>query len=222
MKKVLVISVHPDDETLGCGGTLLKLARQGHKINWCIVTCMSENAGYSRKEIVQRDNEIKKVGKIYEFNRVDKLNFEAAALDTLDMKMVINPLSKLIGDIKPDTLFMPFKWDVHSDHRIVFDAVWSCVKSFRSPFIKTILMMETLSETEMAPPIASNWFVPNFFVDISPFLEKKIEIMELFKSEIHPSPFPRSAENIRALARFRGGSINCNYAESFMVLREVR
>lgn len=221
MKKVLVISVHPDDETLGCGGTLLKLKNQGCDINWCIVTSMSEVAGYTKETIVQRDHEIEKVAELYGFNKVDKLNFKAAELDALDMKTLMTPLIKIIDNLRPDTLFIPFKWDVHSDHRVVFDAVWSCSKPFRSPYIKTILMMETLSETEMAPPIGSNWFSPNSYVDISLFLEKKIKIMKMFESEILPPPFPRSEENIRALARFRGASINCDYAEAFMVLREV-
>lgn len=222
MSKILVISVHPDDETLGCGGTLLKLKSQGNEINWCIVTRMERDSGYSKEAIVQREKEIQRVGERYGFGRVETLGLPAAGLDTLDMKEIVAPMSDVINAIEPDTLILPFKWDVHSDHRVTFNAAWSCAKPFRAPFIKTVLMMETLSETEMAPPIGGNWFVPNYYVDISLFLEQKIDMMKYYESEIKPSPFPRSEENIKALAHFRGASVGCTYAEAFMILREIR
>ena len=93
---------------------------------------------------------------------------------------------------------------------------------FRYPFIKKIYMMETLSETEFAPSTKEDSFVPNVFVDISDFMDRKIEIMKLFESEIKEHPFPRSEENIKALAIFRGASCGCRYAESFMLLKEIK
>ena len=83
-------------------------------------------------------------------------------------------------------------------------------------------MMETLSETEFAPSTKEDSFIPNIFIDISDYIDKKIDIMKVFESEIGDHPFPRSVRNIKALATFRGASSNCNYAESFMLLKEIR
>ena len=83
-------------------------------------------------------------------------------------------------------------------------------------------MMETLSETEFAPSTMGDNFVPNVFVDISKYLDKKIQLMKIFESEIDMHPFPRSEKNIKALATFRGASCGCEYAESFMLLKEIK
>jgi len=117
---------------------------------------------------------------------------------------------------------LPFKSDVHSDHRKIFEAAYSCTKSFRYPFIKKIYMMEVLSETEFALSTKDDSFVPNVFVNISDYIDKKVEAMNVYKSEIDSHPFPRSEENIRALATYRGATSCCNYAESFMLIKEVK
>ena len=82
-------------------------------------------------------------------------------------------------------------------------------------------MMETLSETEFAPSPKEDSFIPNMFVDITDFIERKIEIMKIYKSEIGACPFPRSERNVRALATFRGATAGCEYGESFMILKEI-
>lgn len=221
MKRILVISVHPDDETLGCGGTLLKHRARGDEINWCVVTAMSESTGYSKEKIAERKTDIFQVEQAYGFTRSISLNLPPAGLDALAMKLLIDPLAQLFEDLQPDTLYLPFQWDVHSDHRIVFHAAWSCAKSFRAPYIRNISMMETLSETEAAPPLGGQSFVPNRYVDISGYMDRKIQIMNIYKDEVQPSPFPRSEETIRSLARYRGAAAGCEFAEAFMVLKEI-
>ena len=81
--------------------------------------------------------------------------------------------------------------------------------------------METLSETEFAPSIKKDSFIPNTFVDVSKYLNKKIKIMKIYKSEILKHPFPRSERNIKALASFRGSTSGCKFAESFMLIKEI-
>jgi hypothetical protein len=97
----------------------------------------------------------------------------------------------------------------------------ACTKSFRYPFIKKVLMYECISETEFAPAFFEKVFLPNYFIDISVFIEKKIEIMRVFESELGNPPFPRSEENIRALAKFRGSTVGCQYAEAFQVVKII-
>ena len=112
--------------------------------------------------------------------------------------------------------------DVHSDHRIAFQAIYSCTKSFRKPFIERILMYETLSETEFVPALSENVFIPNVFVDISNYMDKKLEIMQIYKSEIMEGNLPRSLNAIKMLAAFRGSRIGTDYAEAFMLLFEKK
>jgi len=117
---------------------------------------------------------------------------------------------------------LPFKGDIHSDHVHIFNAAYSCTKSFRYPFIKKIYMMEVLSETEFSISTQSDSFVPNVFVDISDYMNKKIEAMNIYNTEIASPPFPRSDENIKALAIFRGSTSGCRYSESFMLVKEIK
>jgi LmbE family N-acetylglucosaminyl deacetylase len=227
MNKILVVAVHPDDETLGCGGTLLKHKADGDEIYWLILTTIKNgyknwDLGFSKEVIKKREYEIKRVAELYNFDGVYKLEFPTMRIDEISMSNLIKKISDIFLEVKPNVIYLPFKDDVHSDHRKVFEATFSCTKSFRYPFIKQVYMMETLSETEFAPSLKENSFVPNVFVDITQFLEKKIQIMKVFKSEIKEHPFPRSVENIKALAIFRGATAGVKYAESFMLLKEIR
>lgn len=217
MNKVLVIAVHPDDETLGCGGTLLKHKSNKDEIHWMICTQTNKNNDFYKTRV----NEIEKVIELYNFDSVHNLELDSMRVDEYSMSELVSKISKVINEIKPNIIYLPFKDDVHSDHRKLFEAAYSCTKSFRYPFIKKIYMMETLSETEFSLSTKENAFIPNSFVDISEYLEKKLEIMKVFESEIANHPFPRSLENIKALATYRGATANCKYAESFMLLKEI-
>lgn len=214
---VLVVAVHPDDETLGCGGTLLKHSACGDKTHWLICTTIKKENSYYQK----REKEIEKVSKLYNFKSTTKLQFETSKVDQYSMTEIIDKISKVIKAIKPNIIYLPFKEDVHTDHKKIFEGSYSCTKSFRYPFIKKIYMMETLSETEFALSTKDNSFIPNTYVDISKYIEKKVQIVKIYKSEIFKHPFPRSEKNIRAQASLRGATCNCKYAESFMLLKEI-
>ena len=215
--KVLVVAVHPDDETLGCGGTLLKHKKNTDEIHWLICTTIDENHSYYET----RENEIREVSKLYNFDSVHNLQLRTMQVDEYTVSELVGKISQVINEVQPNIIYLPFKGDVHSDHRKIFEASYSCTKSFRYPFIKKIYMMETLSETEFAPSTKEDSFIPNVFVDISEYFEKKIEIMKVFQSEIAEHPFPRSERNLRALATLRGATCGCEYAESFVLLKEI-
>jgi len=221
MNKVVVIAVHPDDETLGCGGTLLRHKAQGDEINWLIATDMQEKHGFKKKDIKIREREINSVAKAYGFENVHTLGIPTIKVDTLAQDTIVKKISKVFNEIKPRVVYLPFYGDPHSDHRQIFEATFSCLKTFRSPFVKKVLMMETISETEFAPSFEETTFRPNYFKDISETINKKISIFHIYKSEIKQHPFPRNAKNIKALATFRGAMAGCKYAESFMLLKEI-
>ena len=217
----MVVAVHPDDETLGCGGTLLRHKNNGDDIYCIFCTSMKNNNDYSNDAVIKRDKEIEEISKLYDFNNIYHLDLNTTKVDEYPLSELIPSFSKIFLEVKPDVLYLPFMFDVHSDHRKIFEAAYSCTKSFRYPFIKKVLMMETLSETEYAPSIPGNSFVPNVFVDICPYIDKKIEAMKIYQSEISSFPFPRSEDAIIALAKYRGSSAGCSYAESFMLLKET-
>jgi len=219
--KVLVIAVHPDDETLGCGGTLLKHKANGDEVHWVIGTNIKESEGFKKDIIKRRKNEIEKVEKLYGFDSTHSLGLSTMRVDEYSMSELVRMISKVITDVQPNILFLPFKGDVHSDHRKIFEAAYSCTKSFRYPFIRKIYMIETLSETEFAPSTKEDSFIPNVFVNISEFMDKKLEIMNVFASEMAEHPFPRSEKNLIALATLRGATAGCEYAESFVLLKEI-
>lgn len=224
MNKVMIIAVHPDDETLGCGGTLLKHKAQGDEIYWLVMTGprKGDHPAFSDDFISKRDALVDSVAEAYGFNETIKLNLPTQMLHSLDLKDIIVKISDVLKRITPDIVYMMYNNDVHSDHRVAFDAAYSCTKSFRYPFIKQILMIEALSETEFALATQATTFVPNVYVDITPFMDRKLEIMSKYEGEIMQDPYPRSFSSIKALARTRGSRAGVMYAEAFQLLYEKR
>ena len=220
MKKVIVISPHPDDETLGCGGTLLKYKSKKYKVDWLIVTSLDHNDSFTKKIKINRRNEILKVKKMYKFDNVYELNLPTTKLDQIPVGLMVEKISAVFKKSKPNLIFTNFYGDVHTDHKIIFDVVSSCTKNFRAPFIEKVMLYETLSETGYSLNRSKDQFSPNMFVDISKFMKKKITIMKIYKSEIMKGYRARSIFAIDSLAKFRGSSISTKYAEAFMLVYE--
>ena len=218
---VTVISAHPDDEIIGAGGTLFKHKLNGDEIHWIIITNIFKSQGFSESKIKQRQAEIKKISKLLGVTKVHLLNFPTMTLSSSCLLKMVPIISKIFNNIMPNTVYVMNRSDAHSDHRVTFDAVMACTKSFRYPFIKKVLMYECLSETEFAPALHEKIFIPNYFVNISDFLEEKINAMNVYKSELGDHPFPRSILNIKALATYRGASVGVLYAEAFQLLKFI-
>ena len=147
MSKVIIISAHPDDETLGAGGTILKHKKNGEEVHWLIVTDVFETEGFSNQRVLSRKKEIAKVSKLYSFNNVYNLGYPTMKLNDTILFELVNKISLIFQELQPETIYVMNRSDAHSDHRIVFDAVMSCTKSFRYPYVKKVFMYEFLSET---------------------------------------------------------------------------
>ena len=221
MRKVLFVAPHPDDETLGCGGTILRHKAEGDNVCWLIVTGISEAMGFTPEKVSLREKEIKTVAGLYHVDSLHNLRLPTTRLDDFPMAELIEKIGAVFQQIQPEIVYMPYRGDVHTDHKIVFDAVASCTKWFRYGSIKRILAYETLSETDFEINPEFNGFRPNVFIDITPYLEKKLEIMRIYEGELGDFPFPRSEEAIRALASLRGAAAGCKAAEAFMLLKEI-
>ena len=220
-KKVLVFAPHPDDETLGCGGYLLKLKKENANISWVIFTEMNKDSGYSHKKIQDKKKQIKKVAIKYGFKNVFELGHSPGTLDTLPLQNLITELTDIIKIVRPNLVLIPHANDIHTDHFICNRAILSSTKSFRHPYIKKLLVYETLSETEFKESYSDNNFIPNYFVDVSKYLDLKTNIMKIYKDEIMKEYMPRSISTIKALARYRGSRISVQYAESFMQIINI-
>ena len=217
--RTLVVAPHPDDETLGCGGTLLRRKNEGSKIAWLLVTRMSVNQGWSQSQIEARNQEIEKIQNFFDFDDVFKLEFDATQLDQLPISELVIAISDVLHRFKPTEVLVPHPSDVHTDHRVTFDATVSSVKWFRSPSISRVLAYETLSDTEFGLS-GHNRFHPNVFVNIGDQLEMKLRAIEIYQSEVQDFPFPRSRQAITALAKLRGSNSGFQAAEAFELLRE--
>lgn len=221
MGTILVAAAHPDDETLGCGGTLLRHRAAGDTVHWLIATDMTPEVGGTPERVAERNREIEAVAKHFGFAGVHRLGFPAARLDVAPRADLVAAVSRVVNAVAPDTLYVPFRDDIHSDHAALADACAASSKWFRHPSVRRVRAYETLSETEfqIAPDAAA--FRPNLVLDIAAHLDGKLAAMRLYKSEIGAFPFPRSEEAIRALAMLRGSTAGCKAAEAFMTLREI-
>lgn len=221
MKRVLVVSAHPDDEVLGCGGTVLKHRAAGDEVAWLIVTNALESQGFPADAVAARQREIAEVNERFGFSRLDMLDYPTMQLDSTTLIGMVPRISKIFSEYKPEVIYVMNRSDAHSDHRIIFDAVVACTKSFRYPYVKQVLMYECLSETEFAPALPEKAFIPNYFVDVTPYHAEKLAIMGIYASEMGEHPFPRSLRNMEALATYRGASVGVEYAEAFQLIKFI-
>ena len=215
--KSLFITPHPDDETLGCGGTILQRKNNGNKIGWLLITDITTDNGWSKNIVEKRRSEINSVSKKYNFDKVYNLKKPSTKIDSLPFSELISEISSIFNDFQPHEIFLPHWNDIHSDHRVVFEASISSSKSFRMPFIKKILCYETLSETEFSY-VNQDKFNPTYYVNVSEYFEEKLQIMKIYESEIGNFPFPRSFEAIKSLAKIRGSRCGCDFAEAFQLI----
>jgi len=217
--RVLVVAPHPDDETLGCGGTLFRRKQEGDELYWAIVTGISEDMGWPEAAVKKRDAEIDAAAKKYGFADVFNFRLPTTKVDTLPLSDLIEKITNVYKKVEPEIIYMPFARDVHTDHQLIAKALQSTFKWFRYPHIQKVLMYETLSETEFNF-IEKNVFKSNVFVNISDHLDDKIEAMKIYESEMGDFPFPRSEKTIRSLATFRGSQSGFEAAEAFELIYE--
>lgn len=220
MAKILVIAPHPDDEVLGCGGTIAKHNLNGDEVYLCIVT-KAYPPEWSEDEVEERKKEVFKAGESLGIKQVYFLDLPTVKLDTIPQKELNNLIAQVIDKVKPQIIYIPHKGDVNKDHQIVFDATMVAIRPKPDLLIEKVLSYETLSETGWAAPFPESAFIPNVWVDISGVVETKLKAMSEYKSELKEFPHPRSLEAISAVAKMRGATVGVEAAEAFMLVREI-
>lgn len=216
---LLVISPHMDDETFGAGGIMIKYAAQGEPVYWLNISNTKTEYGYPEELVEKRSRQFDTVAKRLGVSRAIDWKLRPAHLSEYPAGDQIGALAKLVDELRPDTIISPYYGDIHSDHGTVYSWVKAVSKSFRNPFLKRLMLMEVISETDFAMP--DQVFRPNYYVDISEHMEQKMAAIEVYSQEIGEHPFPRSLENIRSLAVSRGAVAGVKYAEAFMMIRGI-
>jgi len=220
--KILVIAPHPDDEVLGCGGTIKKYSNSGDQIYLCIVT-KPYIPDWSEDYIKEKKKQIKKSNEVLGFEKTFFLDLPVVKLDIIGQKKLNDLIYNCIKEVNPEVIYIPFFSDINKDHQLISKASMVAVRPKPGLKIKKVYFYEVPSETEWAKPAQKieEVFIPNNYEDISDYLEYKLKAMKSYKSELKKYPHPRSLEGIKILAQKRGMEAGLKYAEAFMLLREI-
>ncbi len=218
MKNVLVVAPHPDDETLGVGGTIRRLTESGCRV--AVVTVAAHMPPLYSEEVHQTTiRESQLAHEILGVSESIYLDKPAVLLGDIPIAEFNGLIMEQVNRLSPDILLMPY-YDRHIDHRMIFDACMVAARPVGAGRnIALVCAYETISETHWNAPHIEPNFTPNFCVDITGQIDSKLAAMECFKSQLHPFPGPRSVDALRALALFRGSQAGYGYAEGFHVIR---
>jgi len=217
---VLVVAPHPDDEVLGCGGVIARHVARGDDVYVVIVS--KGIADEFRPDVVeQARREAVLANKVLGTKHVFLLDFPAPRLDAVPTSSLADALRNVVVEVRAATVYLPHHGDIHGDHKAVYWATLVATRPNGGFFPGRLLCYETLSETEWGAPIPCDAFVPTVFVDVSPYLDVKLEAMKCYGSQLAPNLRARSLASIEALARVRGSTIGVTAAEAFALVREV-
>jgi len=219
-KRVLVVAPHPDDETLGVGGTIAKHSAQGDEVFVLMVSGHLPPI-YSRKAYEETVSEAYSAFSVLGVKKSEFLEIPATMIGDQPLHEVNGRISKVVNDFNPHIVLCPYP-DRHIDHRLVFDSVMVATRPLGAgKDIKIVAAYETLSETHWNAPHIEPNFTPNWVVDISDHISEKLNALECYKSQISEFPGPRSIEAVEALAKFRGTQAGFGYGEGLHIVRMI-
>ncbi len=222
MSNILIVAAHADDEVLGCGGTIARHVNEDDTVNVIYMAdgvtsrCLEkEDTLESRRSAAQKANHILGV------NQSFYLDFPDNKMDSIPLLEIVNQLEALILELNPEVVYTHHYGDLNIDHRITHNAILTACRPQPNLSVKSIYSFEVMSSTEWNSPEQTP-FHPNHFVDISPYIELKIEALMAYQEEMNEEPHSRSIEHLQSLAKHRGHSMGLNSAEAFMVIRQIQ
>jgi LmbE family N-acetylglucosaminyl deacetylase len=223
---VLVVAAHPDDEVLGCGGTIAKLSAEGHAVSILIlgegVTSRYDKPEQADKKLLSKLHaDAEKAGKSLGAKSVTLANFPDNRFDTVPLLDIIKAVEREVERVKPEVVYTQHGGDLNIDHQYTFRAVLTATRPMKDCPVKKVLAYEVGSSSEWAFQQFAPVFHPNVFEDIGTTLEKKITAMESYESEARAFPHPRSPEALRAQAKHWGSVAGLPAAEAFVLVREI-
>jgi len=226
MKNILVLAAHPDDEVLGCGGTIAKYGKN----NDIYVAILGEGISSrykkrkgAKKEILKLKKDSIKAGRLLGIKSVFFFNLPDNCFDTVSFLEIVKKIEEVIKKIKPEVIYTHHSGDLNIDHRLTFQAVLTATRPVKGCSVKEIYSFEIPSSTEWSfgKIEKDKIFNPNIFEDISDALETKLKALKAYKNEIRKFPHPRSSKTIRAMATKWGSVAGLKYAEAFELTRKI-
>jgi N-acetylglucosamine malate deacetylase 1 len=224
---VVVVAAHPDDEVLGCGGTLARFAGEGRPVHVLILadgessrpptTVLAAEAQRIQARVAAAGRACAILG----CTSVDVLSLPDNRLDSVVLLDIVQRIETVIARHAPTTVFTHHSGDVNIDHRVAHDAVIAACRPQGARPVEELLFFETPSSTEWRPPASAEQFAPNWFVDISGTLAKKLSALGAYPTEMREFPHPRSVKAVEALAHWRGATAGVESAEAFVLGRKI-
>lgn len=226
MKTILVVAAHPDDEVLGCGGTIARLAGDNEVhvviLGEGITSRYGERRDVDSSELERLQQATSAAAELLGVKIVEFGGLPDNRFDGLPLLEVVQRVERLVENIHPEVIYTHHPGDLNVDHQITFRSVLTATRPVPGSEVREVYVFEIPSSTEWAFQQIQPAFRPNVFVDISGTIETKVRAMQLYTSEIRPFPHPRSAEALRASARRWGSVVGVEYAEAFELIRSVR
>ncbi|HNT34169.1 MAG TPA: PIG-L family deacetylase [bacterium] len=220
--RILIIGAHPDDEVLGAGGTLARLAAQGHQVN-ALLLCESSSPRYGDSMIPVLKEKARLSADILGIREVIFSDFSNVRTNSIPMLAMHKAITEALDHFKPNWIFTHHRADVHIDHQMVFKATIEATRSFGGSFVEQLLCYEVPSSTEWAPPFPETAFLPNVFYDIASTIGLKTKALSVYKSELREYPHPRSLKAIYKYGLRWGLRIGLeSYVEPFEMIRDIR
>ena len=223
-KKILIIAAHPDDEVLGCGATIAKYTKNNNNAFVLLMSDGESSRKLNKKELKNKINlrrkACEKSCKILGIKKPEFENFPDNQLDKVHLLKLTRVIEKRIKKIKPDIIFTHHWGDLNVDHQKVSKAVITACRPQNRNSVKTLFFFEIPSSSEWQISSKKNLFNPNWFSDVTDTIELKMEALKCYKSELRPSPHPRSLSGIKALAKWRGSTVSLKFAEAFELGRK--
>jgi N-acetylglucosamine malate deacetylase 1 len=218
--RVLVISAHPDDETIGAGVTIARHVASGDEVSWCIVT-QAYSPPWPEETLQAAQSQIDEVQKILGFRRVFRLGFPTVRLNTVPYIEMTSALQSVVDDVAPEIVYTTPRNDINQDHRIVYECTLVATRPLPGCSVRRLLCYEISPTSRFGSPSGSVGFMPSVFVDITPYLEQKLAAMACYRTELRELPHPRSVDALSLLAQERGLSVGLKVAECFELIREI-
>jgi len=225
MKKILVITAHPDDEVLGCGGIIAKYAR--YKEIYTAILGEGISSRYpqrgkaDKKEIVDLQKQSRKVEELLGVKETYFFGLPDNRFDTVSFLDIVKKIEEIIEEIKPEIIYTHHSGDLNIDHRITFQSVLTATRPGEDCSVKEIYSFEVPSSTEWTFQKIGNSFIPNVFEDISDTIEIKLKAFKMYESEIRKYPHPRSPESLKIIAQRWGIVVGKEYVEPFELIRRI-
>jgi len=225
MKTILVIAAHPDDEVLGCGGTIARLTSEGSNV-YTLILGEGVTSRDRKRDLAKRENEIAELKKqaenanrILGVKKVYTFDFPDNRFDSVPLLDIIKTIEKIKEDIKPDIVFTHHHGDLNIDHQITFKAVMTAFRPTKDQSVREIYSFEIPSSTEWNAPSSLTYFMPDYFVDVNKSLEIKINALKEYKMELRDFPHPRSLRAVELNAKQWGVKMGFEAAEAFKTVR---